>query len=612
MKISEFGGNDLVMQKIKFLLIFIYFILFNTYSFAYYKTIDDYKTFKDIDLIDKDFNMYSALFCAIASEYVYDTDFKETTSRMNIFLQKNKFEQVKMVDFSYLLNDVQATTAIKTVNNKTIVFIVFRGTNFGLSYEALKDVITDAAVLTPTPLKNDSQAKIHAGFAFSEALYIQQLKEKFPDFYKFIFENKNKDNLLFLISGHSLGGAIATVLTADLIDSFNISPDNIITYTYGAPAVGNSNFKFIFEDNPSKEKTFKYFYRIRHLDDPVPYMAPSYYKHLGEQYIIEDTSIYKSENQENQDILNITDLSLDYHNIKDSYIYQIQNYTLDFSLFNKRFENYNNIETIVDQKVISGITKEKNVHIVHNQIYNHDYFFYDDGFNVYSYPSNHIKRYNWLKEYDSVIQERQKSYYNTWLDFTEDAQVRDIKCYVDQEPLCLKDFKFLIPYINENIIYDLKQRHGINTILPFLSDTYYTNSLDIFGLSLIGKIDMDRLYAFIYFYIRQNNLHLPNEFLNTPSNYNFFKEFGGDNLTYYGASKLLTYLIFYKKIKNFYQNGIIITLKMPEDDNFDYYQQYLKNKSMSFTKIRLLDSTKEMEGLETLLFFQRLYKLVAE
>ena len=73
---------------------------------------------------------------------------------------------------------------------------------------------------------------------------------------------KHKDNEGILITGHSLGGAIATIFAADLI---SIGYDNTIIYTFGAPRVGNSQFTDWF---------WKYHkgvhFRVTQKRDPIP------------------------------------------------------------------------------------------------------------------------------------------------------------------------------------------------------------------------------------------------------------------------------------------------------------------------------------------------------
>lgn len=77
-------------------------------------------------------------------------------------------------------------------------------------------------------------------------------------------------------TGHSLGGAIATIAAADLRRSG--LPTDI--YTYGCPRVGNKAFVNFVTDQPGAE------YRVTHIDDPVPRLPPMFlgYRHTSPEY----------------------------------------------------------------------------------------------------------------------------------------------------------------------------------------------------------------------------------------------------------------------------------------------------------------------------------------
>ncbi len=66
---------------------------------------------------------------------------------------------------------------------------------------------------------------------------------------------------LFWISGHSLGAALAQLYSAYLLDQ-GVSPDDIITYTFAGPPVGNNTFT-------SQYKNKLHAYNLRNMDDPV-------------------------------------------------------------------------------------------------------------------------------------------------------------------------------------------------------------------------------------------------------------------------------------------------------------------------------------------------------
>ncbi|VUC24085.1 unnamed protein product [Clonostachys rosea] len=62
-------------------------------------------------------------------------------------------------------------------------------------------------------------------------------------------------------TGHSLGGAIASMAAASLRNNTGLPVD---LYTYGAPRLGNAAFNHFLADLPGAD------YRVTNLDDPVP------------------------------------------------------------------------------------------------------------------------------------------------------------------------------------------------------------------------------------------------------------------------------------------------------------------------------------------------------
>ncbi|KAF2666044.1 alpha/beta-hydrolase [Microthyrium microscopicum] len=84
-----------------------------------------------------------------------------------------------------------------------------------------------------------------------------------------------------IVTGHSLGGALATLATAELRKN-NVSVD---MYTFGSPRVGNSAFaNWMTSLPPSLGKS----YRFTHMSDPVPQYPSTIigYEHISPEYYI--------------------------------------------------------------------------------------------------------------------------------------------------------------------------------------------------------------------------------------------------------------------------------------------------------------------------------------
>lgn len=81
-------------------------------------------------------------------------------------------------------------------------------------------------------------------------------------------------------TGHSLGGAVATLAAAYL----RAAGTPVDLYTYGSPRVGNDAFANFVSGQAGLET------RVTHLDDPVPRLPPLLfsYRHTSPEYWLSD------------------------------------------------------------------------------------------------------------------------------------------------------------------------------------------------------------------------------------------------------------------------------------------------------------------------------------
>lgn len=141
--------------------------------------------------------------------------------------------------------DNNGTQAI-LLENEQYIFLGFRGTET----TSIKDIKADLKAMT---VVCETGGKIHSGFndAFNEvAINIQEV----------LNEEQYADKPLF-ITGHSLGGALATVATKKLSHQAGIAA----CYTFGAPRVGDDEWVSSLK-NP--------IYRIVNAADPVTMLPP--------------------------------------------------------------------------------------------------------------------------------------------------------------------------------------------------------------------------------------------------------------------------------------------------------------------------------------------------
>jgi triacylglycerol lipase len=146
--------------------------------------------------------------------------------------------------------------------NDGILLAAFRGSDNIADWRANIQAVTDPGVLPGTQVHEGFQDAFQAG-----ALAIGRLIER----------AWTHDQAIW-ITGHSLGGALAVLLAASLMQA-NIPVAGL--YTFGAPRVGNKRFEKIFNrDFPGAS------YRVANTGDIVPHLPPEpFFSHTGKRVI---------------------------------------------------------------------------------------------------------------------------------------------------------------------------------------------------------------------------------------------------------------------------------------------------------------------------------------
>jgi len=142
------------------------------------------------------------------------------------------------------------------------IIAVFRGT---VAISPLSWIMNNfRAWTTSFPSKFGRNSRVHKGFTeafnsisknFIEALQIAQ------------YNCPSCNNVI--VTGHSLGGAVATIASLYVTDSIGINKDNIALITSGAPRVGNMDFVQDVLDSVGST------WRMVQESDPVPHVPPS-------------------------------------------------------------------------------------------------------------------------------------------------------------------------------------------------------------------------------------------------------------------------------------------------------------------------------------------------
>lgn len=155
-------------------------------------------------------------------------------------------ENVEFLNLSLVKTfDNNGTQAIFLANNKYI-FLGFRGTE----PTSIKDIKSDAKAIT---MACEIGGKIHSGF-----------NEAFNQIYMEIVATLNNEkykNKPLFITGHSLGGALATIATKKLTHKGGIAA----CYTFGSPRVGDVDWT---------ENIKTPVYRVVNAADPVTMLPP--------------------------------------------------------------------------------------------------------------------------------------------------------------------------------------------------------------------------------------------------------------------------------------------------------------------------------------------------
>jgi len=116
-----------------------------------------------------------------------------------------------------------------TSNNKVCLIYTFRGTSTN------QEVRIDQQVSQIEFL--DSKTKVHSGFNYYYLQFRDTLLKSLKDnYFDYIF-----------ISGHSLGAAVATLFSFDIIYNKQVTKENQITNIFGCPNVGNPEFSDLIE-----------------------------------------------------------------------------------------------------------------------------------------------------------------------------------------------------------------------------------------------------------------------------------------------------------------------------------------------------------------------------
>ncbi|OAY83614.1 Lipase [Ananas comosus] len=207
-------------------------------------------------------HIYNQTLAKILAEYasaVYMTDLTElftwTCSRCNDLTKG--FEMIELiVDVQYCL---QAFVGV--AHDLNAIIIAFRGTQENSIQNWIEDLLWKQLDLN---YPNISDAMVHRGFYFAyhnttvRPVVVNAVKRTRKLYGKFPV----------MVTGHSMGGAMASFCALDLAVNFGIH--NVQLMTFGQPRVGNAAFASYFTEHVPKT------IRVTNGNDIVPHLPPYY------------------------------------------------------------------------------------------------------------------------------------------------------------------------------------------------------------------------------------------------------------------------------------------------------------------------------------------------
>ena len=173
------------------------------------------------------------------------------------------------------------TVALALWSSKRLV-LAFKGTS------SAQNVMTDLNVLK---VVHEPKRKVQVTAGFTRKLYVSQtpmvhrgfwyswkkggFDERIKRLVKWYIDTYHKDSddpVELHVTGHSLGGALATLAALDLTKQFNV---DTTVYTFGQPRVGNKAFATDYDATVTKH------FSVAHGQDPVARVPKGAYKKNG-------------------------------------------------------------------------------------------------------------------------------------------------------------------------------------------------------------------------------------------------------------------------------------------------------------------------------------------
>ncbi|NJL09915.1 MAG: lipase family protein, partial [Calothrix sp. SM1_7_51] len=236
---------------------------YSTFSLSKSKQRILFSAMNSCPLTDEELEL--SLILAQASKFTYDDELS--------FANIQKTTGISNVQ-TFNLNDENqhCISGFSGVYDRFLV-VAFKGT------DCYKDWIKNSRFSIN---KTDFGGEVHYGFA-------QAVLNNWDQLLEVITKSNISQEKSILLTGHSLGGALA-ILTAFKLNSLPEFSSRIeAVYSYGAPRVGDHNFNLQYRPTH---------HRFEYNQDPIPSLPSIGYKHTGKRYYLpKDQPIIRTDAQ---------------------------------------------------------------------------------------------------------------------------------------------------------------------------------------------------------------------------------------------------------------------------------------------------------------------------
>lgn len=204
----------------------------------------------------------------------------------------------RQAKFDYNVEDVVSCEATDTrallISADDRIIISFRGTSSMRNLRTdLKAFHVKLSRVLPTRLDTDNNELEHLGgtaqtFAESREAHKAKVHHGFAEAYASVAEAvmsgicsmyHSNPRPIFL-TGHSLGGALATICAYDCVLRLDLEPNDIYVSTFGSPRVGNSSFRRLYDAAVPAT------WRVSIAPDIITKLPKLYYSHVGKKVML--------------------------------------------------------------------------------------------------------------------------------------------------------------------------------------------------------------------------------------------------------------------------------------------------------------------------------------